>query len=256
MELVKRLLSCFLQEPHSTCSILFQIESYIAFLQTHLTREHFLRLSCRDRTEFFYQPLGLPHVSMDRECLKLVIQIFFTSLMDCGTDAAVIDAIELIAKRADDAAFRRDEALDVLFDLCANNDETLSRLQRDILDLYTRSLPEHLRLLFTSMEITPHTLFLYFLNWTGFNHEILVDLLMSGETEFLEFFVKYLKYVHQEPQPFMAVLHEKQAAESVDGVLWRLVGVLTAGEFPYNPSVLVNRIHHVLEHIENVDEEH
>ena len=91
--------------------------------------------------------------------------------------------------------------------------------------------------------ISPNRLFIFFCQRTGMDHSLLVDLLLSNETEFLSFFVKYLKYVERDPHAFAEAVGEEEILD----MLQNLKSVLQAGGFPYNPTYLINRLTNVIQ---------
>lgn len=80
------------------------------------------------------------------------------------------------------------------------------------------------------------------------DYSLLVDLLLSNETEFLRFLVEYLKHIEMDPDGFICTCKEfvEGGVEKVMDMLSRLVLVLEAGGFPYNPRHLINRLNYIL----------
>ncbi|KAI7867858.1 hypothetical protein BDF14DRAFT_635544 [Spinellus fusiger] len=253
--------------------------------QNGFSYANLLELQEIERTEFFYTPIGSKHLTVDRECLKQCISMAFTALslavyrIHCSphVDRLHDTLLNLLLRLHDYSPQRMDnQVLDILFDFYGNNDEDAVRQQRCILHFYisldqkerlymNRIESEHqqrilglLRECFELLDINPHNLFLYFLYKTGMSHEILVDLLMSDETEFLEFFVEYLRYIEGRPNEFirackdMSSDSEEEEEEVVSGIeavstIFRdLVTIITLETFPYNATVLVRRLQTII----------
>ncbi|XP_007958157.1 protein Lines homolog 1 [Orycteropus afer afer] len=64
----------------------------------------------------------------------------------------------------------------------------------------------------------PHCVFLFFLKNIGFDSTVLLDFLISSETCFLEYFVRYLKLFQKDWYNFFTVCKSFDAAESKDAV--------------------------------------
>ncbi|XP_006900127.1 PREDICTED: protein Lines homolog [Elephantulus edwardii] len=64
----------------------------------------------------------------------------------------------------------------------------------------------------------PHCIFLFFLKSIGFDSTVLLDFLISSETCFLEYFVKYLKLLQKDWYNFFTICKYFDAPESKDGV--------------------------------------
>ncbi|KAI8144244.1 hypothetical protein BJV82DRAFT_608848 [Fennellomyces sp. T-0311] len=145
---------------------------------------------------------------------------------------------------------KTDDVLETLFELHGNNDEDAVNFQLDILNLYgkldladqTKKFDKIVKNILDTAGISPNRLFLFFCQRTGMDHSLLVDLLLSNETEFLLFFVKYLKYVERDPQAFAAALDD----DDVLDMLRSLISVLQSGGFPYNPTYLIHRLTNVI----------
>lgn len=63
----------------------------------------------------------------------------------------------------------------------------------------------------------PHCHFLFLLQSVSFNHSILLDFLISTETCFLEYFVRYLKYFRTDRQGFAAACWRISCSSSQQG---------------------------------------
>ena len=83
------------------------------------------------------------------------------------------------------------------------------------------------------------------------DHSLLIDLLLSNETEFLLFFVRYLKYVERYPQNFIRECNSLvDDQEEVMDMLRNVMRILRSGGFPYNPAYLINRLTNVINILE------
>ncbi|XP_051004655.1 protein Lines homolog 1 [Acomys russatus] len=74
----------------------------------------------------------------------------------------------------------------------------------------------------------PHCIFLFFLKTVAFDSTVLLDFLISSETCFLEYFVKYLKLLQKDWDHFLSICKFFAAAESQCGVnVWDPVTLLS-----------------------------
>ncbi|XP_049761444.1 protein Lines homolog 1 isoform X1 [Elephas maximus indicus] len=67
----------------------------------------------------------------------------------------------------------------------------------------------------------PHCVFLFFLKNIGFDSTVLLDFLISSETCFLEYFVRYLKLLQKDWHDFFTICKCFDAAELKDGISLR-----------------------------------
>ncbi|KAI9029655.1 lines N-terminus-domain-containing protein [Phycomyces nitens] len=295
MELVRRLLEN--QGDNKMVAItLNAIVSYTDHLNHQgFSYDHLVAMQQVDRTEFFHEPIVTDKcaLAVDRECLKQIISITFVSIYCLLDSSQPIGKTEMetmygtfseISKRLQVYSEQLPEngVLEILFDIYGNNDEDAIYQQICILDVFssieqpanhTNEPIENnrerlkvvclLREILSAMDISPHNVFLYFLYKTGMDHEILVDLLISNETDFLSFFVRYLKYIARQPTDFVETCvnllkSEDEDEDSTNGleiissIFHNLVSVLESEGFPYNPTALKNRILYVTDYIDNI----
>ncbi|KAL0088975.1 lines N-terminus-domain-containing protein [Phycomyces blakesleeanus] len=307
MELVRRILERE-GDTQMVVATLNDILSYSDFLNRRgFSYDHLLTMQQTDRTEFFYEPFVRTKsvLAVDRECLKQIISITFVSIsrlldstqtpkkeeMDTTYEALVeiFNRLQGYHERLPDNGI-----LELLFDIYGNNDEDAIYQQICILDVYTAielqvkheagstkniMTREQLKVvcllkeILSLLDISPHNLFLYFLYKTGMDHGILVDLLISNETDFLSFFVRYLKYIAHQPDEFVKACinllndeHEEEeedeseyedddpenGLEMISSIFHNLISVLTSEGFPYNPTALIHRILYVTNYIDNI----
>ncbi|XP_066210921.1 protein Lines homolog 1 isoform X1 [Saccopteryx leptura] len=64
----------------------------------------------------------------------------------------------------------------------------------------------------------PHCIFLFFLKNIGFDSKVLLDFLISSETCFLEYFVRYLKLLHKDWDEFFTLCRYLDVTESNDSL--------------------------------------
>lgn len=154
--------------------------------------------------------------------------------------------------------------LDLVFEIFGNDDSDAVNLQHDLLDIYTL-LPQlstdnndnnnnnndnaNVARLLTLMCIHPHYLFLHFCQRTGMDYELLLDLLLTDETNFLLFLLRYLKYVETDPQSFVSICDKQGQRNAVRTMLLQLRSAIMKPGFPYNAKPLVNRMNRVLLHL-------
>ncbi|KAI9323130.1 hypothetical protein BX666DRAFT_2108157 [Dichotomocladium elegans] len=230
LEIISRSLRC----PMSVGKVQIILDQLLAWkeqLQEHLTTDDFWTLLSPERTEFFYERIGNGKMAVDRECVKLVVRQDMSDL----------------------------QLLEVILEIYGSNDEDAVNLQLDVLqmlkNLDDRNEVDSFKQSFKDiLEATsPNRLFLCFCQRTGMDHELLVDLLLSNETDFLIFFVNYLKHLEHNAEDFVNIccdILEQDIREAV-GMLHCLIHVLQAGGFPYNPSYLIHRVKLVLKLIQD-----
>ncbi|KAI8579158.1 hypothetical protein K450DRAFT_243051 [Umbelopsis ramanniana AG] len=111
-------------------------------------------------------------------------------------------------------------------------------------------------------------LFVHVLFRMGLDHTTLLDMLISADTQFLKFFIQFLRYAEDNTQDFkiacaraaVDLLHSEedglsdedaeadiQMLEIVSEILEALYADLKMSEFPYNPKVLMIRIQNVID---------
>lgn len=103
-------------------------------------------------------------------------------------------------------------------------------------------------------HFTSHDFFLKLLISTGFNHSILLDFIISNETNFLEFLLKYCKYLEQDISRFFIICKKfgkknselENCAERVLRVFNYLIqsiqSLMDKNLFPYNATSLIKRL--------------
>jgi Lines N-terminus len=113
-------------------------------------------------------------------------------------------------------------------------------------------------------------LFLHILFRMGLDHTTLLDMLISADTQFLKFFIQFLRYAEENMQDFKLACAraavdllrseededdqsddddeaDTQMLEIVSEILEALYADLKMSEFPYNPKVLMIRIQNVID---------
>ncbi|ORY97917.1 hypothetical protein BCR43DRAFT_524015 [Syncephalastrum racemosum] len=254
IELVLRLLK---QGSFPPASALHGLYHFMDYLAQSLTLEQLHILLAPDRTEFYHDPV-IPSIIIDRECLKLLSQAFLSSLLLPHAQIPA-DIVEHISQRIH--VFRQEltemDILDLIFQLHANNDDDAVNLQLDVLTLHGSHTNAQVSGLLDAMGLEPHRLFLFFCYRSGMDHSLLVDFLLSSETEFLFFFLRYLKHAAAHPEKLVRVCNKlgDETDGEIDiydiyGMMQRIVPVLKAGGFPYNPAPLIHRLEQVLKYLE------
>ncbi|KAI9286555.1 hypothetical protein BC943DRAFT_225380 [Umbelopsis sp. AD052] len=109
-------------------------------------------------------------------------------------------------------------------------------------------------------------LFVHILFRMGLDHTTLLDMLISADTQFLKFFMQFLRYAEDNTQDFKLACAraavdllqsdeddlsdaeaDSQMLEIVSEILEALSADLKMSEFPYNPKVLMIRIQNVID---------
>ncbi|KAI7874154.1 hypothetical protein K492DRAFT_211731 [Lichtheimia hyalospora FSU 10163] len=259
-ELVSRLL----RGPIDKIKIAGVLDRLLAWsnrLDTHLTIDMFWECFETDKTEFYHQPMiQQDDITVDRECLKLAMQVFVGSLCSLANynqvDTSTLVALERILERIH--AWRQyisdEQLLEAVLELHGSNDEDAVNLQLDVLTIDNKvrraDQGSSFKQCFQELiqVVNPNRLFLWFCGRTGMDYSLLVDLLLSNETEFLRFLVEYLKHIEMDPNGFICTCKEfvDGGVDQVMDMLSRLVLVLESGGFPYNPRHLINRLNYIL----------
>ncbi|CAO3590074.1 unnamed protein product, partial [Absidia cylindrospora] len=276
-------------EHQNNMETILKVREYIHLCKETLSRPQLALLQDHDRTDFFYQSIWDPStpclLTIDRECLNLLIQITVASISDIlhhqsdTENQSLVSQLDIALQQSmvtfEDTLSSTRSILDFIFSICGSNDQVMIWLQLDILDIYlyleqqndkaapspsSTALSRTLSPLLS--RINPHTMFIYFLERTGMDYELVVDLLMSDETDMLLFLTRYLKYVERHMQVFVQAVNqvlvdtdgdsededeENSGIHSVMGLLYQVWTVLQSDIFPYNASVLARRISSVLE---------
>lgn len=182
-------------------------------------------------TEFFHTPMML-----DRECLKLLGQIILDILLYHPLCFPKDFTSRLIQ-------YDTETLFPFMFDLfCANDDDTIDLLYT-ILKIYKGGDTD----LLNALDITPHRLFLYFLNQCGGTHDILIDFLLDKDMKFLTYFIHYVRYAAEHIDDLLQVLNELDAKDQFLTVMVKTMMVLQKGGFPYNTTPLVRRLNQLEE---------
>ena len=113
-------------------------------------------------------------------------------------------------------------------------------------------------------------LFLHFLFRMGLDHTTLLDMLISQDTQFLRFFLQFLRYIEENTDDFKIACSraavdllysddsneddmsdgsaaDTQMLEIVSEILDALRLDLQMSEFPYNPQIMINRLQRVID---------
>ncbi|CAH0482542.1 unnamed protein product [Peronospora belbahrii] len=112
---------------------------------------------------------------------------------------------------------------------------------------------------YVTAEFDPDLLFADLVETLGQDHLVLLDLLVSNETQMLEYFVKYLRRIHSHWDTSKQKLQTYGRLEDVMSVLIRLrleIDRLVAADlFPYNARPLVRRMMAIEELYEESDDD-
>lgn len=90
-----------------------------------------------------------------------------------------------------------------------------------------------------SIDMNPHSLFLFFLHQCGDTHAIIIDLLLDNDSDFLAWFHRYIRFAITDIDCL------KSSLVDLDGFLTVIVNTVLAlegGGFPYNTKPLVRRL--------------
>lgn len=128
-----------------------------------------------------------------------------------------------------------------LFDICCANDDDAVQLLDTILILYQQDSTSSLFLSYLqAIEFNPHTFFLFFLSRCGNTHDIIIDLLLENDSEFLSYFHRYIVYATHHIQDLIAALTDGE--DTFLTILANTILVLEGDGLPYNTKPLVRRL--------------
>ncbi|KAG2195692.1 hypothetical protein INT47_012913 [Mucor saturninus] len=215
MELVQRIIPLL---PQVDISLILQ------YLQTlDITFTDLDKILSSEYTEFFHTPMTL-----DRECIKRLVQIVLSIIshhpFTFPRDTTPMD-------------LPIQNLLPLLFEICCANDDDTVDFMYTVLTIFKGGDTHLLK----SLEITPHRVFLYFLKVCGGTHDILIDFLLDKDSEFLSFFIQYLKYAVEDGDVLLDILDEDERDRLLTVVV-NITLVLEKDAFPYNTAPLLRRL--------------
>ncbi|KAG2176662.1 hypothetical protein INT44_007326 [Umbelopsis vinacea] len=251
-------------------------------------------------TEFFYSPLS-DYIAVDRESLKRAIKTCLASFVSAfrlinsdvhhpssnvyrslGNAASQIHGI--IQLYCHDQG--KPALVDLFMNICGNEDNDMVAIQHSLLQLAVTATKfvrdqqlmdsEGLTMCERIIELVDpkeadggikHAeLFVHILFRMGLDHTTLLDMLISADTQFLKFFMQFLRYAEDNTQDFKLACAraavdllqsdeddlsdaeaDSQMLEIVSEILEALSADLKMSEFPYNPKVLMIRIQNVID---------
>ncbi|KND00617.1 uncharacterized protein SPPG_03745 [Spizellomyces punctatus DAOM BR117] len=223
--------------------------------------EWWTRTITDDYTEFFLDPSH----PIDRESLKICVNMLLEALSAGMRDFSGPE-ITVERKRfmflldrfsvgfAD--VLRNSNLRTYLFQLYGDNDAQLFGVLSIFIQLYIGvQQDEIMKRLFPTITyalhtLNPHALWIHFSLNTNNDPETLLDFLISGETGFLEYFVKYLRFILSRVEAFRNMCQRQGAMEVqlllLSGLKDRVESLWKRGLFPYEPGVLVKRLDDVI----------
>lgn len=224
---------CTLLAPvvHTDVVLLNAILAYIHLCRQHISQQDIDRFKSIDYTEFFFSS-DSSRFTFDRVTCKLLIELVLCTLLKQDLNLNYINTIHKQIINLYEVYTPR-EVKELLFTIyCANDDDTIHLLDK-ILTIYQQGQ-------YKQLIINPHSLFLYFLGQCGNTHDIMVDLLLENDSEFLMFFHRYIIFATQDIEQF------KQEAgaqlEVIQTIVAQLILVLEGDGFPYNTKPLIRRL--------------
>lgn len=98
-------------------------------------------------------------------------------------------------------------------------------------------------LFLSTIDINPHTVFLFFLQRCGNTHDILVDLLLENDSEFITYFHRYIIYATQHIESFKKSNSDLgNDIDTIQTIIANTLLVLEGDGFPYNAKPLIRRL--------------
>ncbi|CAO3666017.1 unnamed protein product [Umbelopsis ramanniana] len=286
----------------STVELTLSVSMAYLFTAFNASNDIILRLAQID-TEFFYSPLS-DHIAVDRESLKRAIKTCLASfvstlrLIGSGTHYAssvyhsLGNTISQIHNVIQGYCHQHGKPalVDLFMNICGNEDNDMVAIQHSLLELAVTAstlVREHQHMDMEGLTLCERIvelvdpqetdggikhaeLFVHILFRMGLDHTTLLDMLISADTQFLKFFLHFLRYAEDNMQDFKLacaraaadLLHrnededdqsdedieeDNQMLEIVSEILEALYADLKMSEFPYNPKVLMIRIQNVID---------
>ncbi|KAH8550820.1 hypothetical protein BGW37DRAFT_467935 [Umbelopsis sp. PMI_123] len=279
----------------STIELTLSVSMSYLFSAFNTSNDIIVRLLQID-TEFFYSPLA-PHIAIDCESLKRAIKACLASYISAARivrsgaycPSNFYHAIENTSSQVHEIIkgycrhHGKPALVDLFMNICGKEDNDMIAIQHNLLQLavMTSNLVQdqkHIDMAALKL-VDPHEskdgikhaeLFVHILFRMGLDHTTLLDMLISADTQFLKFFLQFLRYVEENTQDFKIacaraaadLLHNEddgddqseewpevdlQMLDIVSEILDALNIDLQMPEFPYNPKILMNRIQNVID---------
>ncbi|OAC98501.1 hypothetical protein MUCCIDRAFT_115421 [Mucor lusitanicus CBS 277.49] len=237
MELCCRLVS---RMPSIEGTFIDRIVAYIRQCRTHMTRLDVDKIRSPDYTEFFFEDTPSSSAMVyDRSTIRWLIQTTFAVLLKQGVDSLgrLMTEIKDLYKSMD-----THDAKELLFDVCCANDDDTVQLLDTILSIYQQPQQQNAAFLST-IGINPHSVFLYFIQLCGNTHDIMVDLLLENDSEFIAYFHRYIIYATQYMDAFKKANRDLgNDIDTIQTIVANTLLVLEGDGFPYNAKPLIRRL--------------
>ncbi|KAG0750223.1 hypothetical protein G6F62_002725 [Rhizopus arrhizus] len=214
-------------------TLVTHILRYISHCQSSLDMQDIDRFRSGEYTEFFYTPTS---IVCDRECIKLLVQIILSLLFKLSNHAI---SQQLTDKAQEIYALNPSAFLPLLFDICCANDDDTIQILNTVLLLFQERPETHV--FFESLQINPHILFTFFVYRCGSSHDILIDLLLENDSDFLSYFHQYIIYAQKDISTFKSSLTYIDL-DTIQAILINTIRVLEGNGFPYNTKPLIKRL--------------
>ncbi|KAI9484099.1 MAG: hypothetical protein EXX96DRAFT_594560 [Benjaminiella poitrasii] len=197
------------------------------------------RMRSSEYTEFFYNDSS--SITFDRGTIKTLIQIIL--LLIRKADPTVFQVMDELKDLYCTNISSHSEFKELLFDLCCVNDDDTIQLLDTILMLYQQPSSIECSSFLKSIDINPHNLFLYFVYRCGSTHDILIDLLLENDSEFLAYFHQYIRYAINDIKHFKSSLNSTWIdLDTMQTIIANMVLILEGDGFPYNTKPLIRRL--------------
>ncbi|KAI7903592.1 uncharacterized protein BX663DRAFT_507017 [Cokeromyces recurvatus] len=238
MELCYRLIG-LIQDDSSY--IIQNVIKYIRHYRLIMNRDDLENMRLPDYTEFFND--GCHASTFDRGTIKLLVQIILRLFLK--KENPMMNDLMIELKEVYDSCIKsKNEFWEILFDICCVNDDDTVQLLDTILLLYQQLSSSSYYLSFLkSIDIDPHLLFLFFLYRCGSTHDILIDLLLENDSEFLAYFHQYIRYTINHMLEFKYALENSFIdLDTLQAIIANVLLILDGDGFPYNTKPLIRRL--------------
>ncbi|KAI8639607.1 hypothetical protein BD408DRAFT_445883 [Parasitella parasitica] len=241
MELCYRLLYHAIDDNQGSI-IVNSVVLYIRQCRIHMTRADVEKIRSHEYTEFYFNYFnGVDTLPMiyDRTTITWLVQITFALfLKQVGNHQALIKEIKDLYKS--NCLYNMRE---LLFDICCANDDDTVQFLDTILSIYQQPQQQTAQF-FSTIDINPHSLFLFFVQKCGNTHDILIDLLLENDSGFISYFHRYILYATRYMDAFKDAIHSSAGTDldTIQTIITNTILVLERDGFPYNAKPLIRRL--------------
>lgn len=253
MELCCRLLSRI--NDNESSIIVDKLILYIQQCRAQMTRADIEKIRSHEYTEFYFNSDNSSTMVHDRSTIRWLIQIIFAVFLKQAENH--LSLIKEIKGKSEWPVLGSNVNLqcldlylhnhiydpkELLFDICCANDDDTVQLLDNVLSIYQQQRQDN-ALFLSTIDINPHTVFLFFIQRCGNTHDILVDLLLENDSGFITYFHRYIIYATQHIESFKKSNSDLgNDLDTIQTIIANTLLVLEGNGFPYNAKPLIRRL--------------